>query len=73
MTVLEELKKRSDDAYCSYARMMRSKPECLGWEAKVATNTLGGAEIGALMEASKLLGKHQAYVDAMHVIAKESI
>ena len=64
---VERFQSISDNSYCDYIARM-SRPECLGWEAKVKAGQFGKRELDAHNRAAEMLGRHQAFHEVVQVI-----
>lgn len=60
----KELKAKADTTYCDYIAQM-GRNECLGFDAKLANGTFGRRELTAHTVAATLLGRHQAFAEAV--------
>ncbi len=67
--ITEVLKSRSDNAYCDFIAQMR-RDECLGLEEKVRTGKFEHEELKAHCAGHNLLGRHQAFTEALVLISK---
>lgn len=67
--VIARLREMSDDAYCSYSRQL-NRSECLGWKAKVETQTFGETELSAHCNAAEMLGRHRALHEAAMLLKR---
>ena len=68
----EKLREAADKAYCDYILQM-SRPECLGFEAKLKDGTFGKAELDAHVKAGELLGQHKAYATVFATPAPDRV
>ena len=67
--ITEVLKSRSDNAYCDFIAQMR-RDECLGSEFKMEHGKFGPLQLKAHIAAYTLLGRHQAFTEALVLIGK---
>lgn len=64
----DKIRAMSDRAYCQYLEQMQ-RPECLGWEAKVASGRFGQAELTAHTKGGEHLGRHRALAEIATMLA----
>jgi hypothetical protein len=67
--ITEVLKSRSDNAYCDFIAQMK-RDECLGPEEKIRIGKFGNEELRAHCAGHNLLGRHQAFTEALVLISK---
>lgn len=68
--LLEDLKKKSDEAYIDMLHQARKK-ECLGVDAKLKSGEFGDAELNAHIKCGELFGRHVAFSQARNMILNE--
>lgn len=64
---LDGLWKEAETAYCQGLDRLQ-RPECLGWEAKVANGSFGRVEFEAHRNAKELIGRHFGIAHAVKAI-----
>ena len=69
--LIERMQARCDNAYSDYISQC-SRPECLGWEAKIDHGNFGHNELQAHMKAGELLGRHRAFADVVRILGVEA-